>query len=69
MESKAEGLEAGEDEDAGTDDRADAEPQRQGAALVQTKGPTLEQEEHRERESVFVSTSTGANVKRFPLFS
>jgi hypothetical protein len=52
MESKAEGLEAGEDEDAGTDDRADAEPQRQGAALVPTKGPTLEQEEHRERECV-----------------
>jgi hypothetical protein len=69
MESKAEGLEAGEDEDAGTDDRADAEPQRQGAALVPTKGPTLEQEEHRERESVCVCEYfNGSKCEPFPAF-
>ena len=47
-------------------------PPRQGAPLVQTKGPTLRvrgTQRERDRESVFVSTSTGANVKRFPLFS
>jgi hypothetical protein len=44
-------------------------PPRQGVALVQTKGPTLEQEEQRERERVCVCEYfNGSKCEAFPAF-